>query len=99
MPPCSHRLTITATCCECPVIEEVADVYLAGLPVLADQGGGPGLLVEGLIPDLVYAIWRCPAFADPGIGAVEEEQPAETLGVLPGEPLRHVGANIVADDS
>src|ERR671920_2291988 len=80
------------------MVEEVADVCLASLPVLSYQGGGPRLLVEGLVPDLIDAIRRCPASSDPRIRTVEEEQPAETLRILPGEPLGHVSAHVVADD-
>jgi hypothetical protein len=79
------------------VVEEVAEVDLAGLPVLADQGGGPRLLVEGLVPDLVYAVRRRPTLPDPRIRTVEEEQAGETPRVHPGKALRHVSAHVVAD--
>src|SRR5215210_4854900 len=81
-----------------PAVEEVTEVGLAGLAVLAHQGGGPGLLVEGLVPDLVYATGVSPAPPDPRVRTIEKEQPPQTLRVLPGEPLRHVSSYVVADD-
>src|SRR5215211_6461521 len=80
-----------------PVIEEMAKVSLTGLPVLTHQGGGPGLLVEGLVPDLVHAVRIHPSPADPGIGTVEEEQARETFRIFPGKTLRHVRAHVMAD--
>src|SRR5215217_3249743 len=80
-----------------PVVEEMAEVSLTGLPVLAYQGGSPWLLVESLVPDLVYALRIRPSPADPGVRTVEEEQAVETFRIFPGETLRHVRANVVAD--
>ncbi len=39
-----------------PVVEEVANVYFTRPAISADKGGGPRLLIELLVPDLLYAI-------------------------------------------
>jgi hypothetical protein len=80
------------------VVEEVADVGLAGLAVLAGQRRGPGLLVEGLVPELVHVVRLRPALPDTRIGTVEEEKPEQTLRIAPRESLRHVSAHVVAHD-
>jgi hypothetical protein len=74
-----------------PVVEEVLYVGLASLVIPTDEGGGPPLLVERLVPDLLDAVGLEPALAYPWVDAVEEEQPQQPLRVLPCEGLGDVG--------
>jgi len=81
-----------------PVVEEVPDVRLAGFAAGADEVGGPWLLVERLIPDLVDVFGVAPAFADARVRRVEEEEAAESVGVPACGLLADVRAEVVADE-
>src|SRR6185437_9647931 len=82
-----------------PMREEMAEIEAAGLARAADERGGPGLLVERLVPDLDEMLGRRPACADAGIWTVEEEQAAQTFAMLPREALCNVRPDIMRDDA
>src|SRR5258708_39608716 len=77
----------------------MAEIEAAGLARATDQGRRPGLLMEGLVPDLDEMIGRGPARTNPGIRAVEEEQAAEPLRMLPRQALGNIGADVMRDDA
>ena len=97
--PGLHVLVIEDARIVGPVAQEVPDVELAGSPAGADQVGGPWQLMERLVPDLPQVVGVRPAPADTRIGAVEEEEPRQPLGMRPGEGLGDVGTDVMADDS
>ncbi len=82
-----------------PMAEEMAKVGPARLAGAAHQRRSPGLLMERLVPDLAEMLGSRPARADPGIGAIEEEQTAHPLRLLMRDHLRDIGADVVRDDA
>jgi hypothetical protein len=82
-----------------PVAEEMLEIEPAGLTRAADQRRRPGLLMKGLVPDLAEMPRRRPTGADAGIGAVEEEEREEPLGMLARQALRGIGADVMGDDA
>ena len=81
-----------------PVAEEVPEVPLGGLPAGADDLDGHGQLVERLVPDLGEVLGFGPTLPDARVGAVEEEQALQALGVQPGEGLGDIGPDVVAHE-
>jgi len=57
-----------------PVPEHAVEKGAASLAALADELRCPGLLVEGLVPDLLDMVGVDPAPTDAGIRAVEEKE-------------------------
>ena len=66
---------------------------------MAYQCRRPVHLIEGLIPNLLLVSVIEPAWANPKIGAVKEEQSVDLVSVLLCEVLHYESANVVPDET